>query len=382
MVIVKPTTQKSYTYLVEWTEGLKRRRAFFATAKQAASFAARKKEDIKSVAPDELPPTPNERRAIAEARAHNVPLLEAVAHWRKTIGASKGWTVAKLVESRLEEVESSHPPLSAVHLRALRLKLGRLVGMIGDLAVSSVGPTDLAPLVYASKSPSGQKHTRAILSGLFAHAARLGIQLTNPASAVRPQRRNGAVAAPEIFTPELAKRWLECVAEAAPECLCGWAISMFAGLRRAEIERLSWNEVQIERGFIEVTASKSKTKTRRLVEILPNLKAILRRAGEHTGMVFPHSPRRAEDAARKLLVHKVPKNAARHSFVSYHLALFGDVAKTELQAGHDRAVLFEHYRELVTKEEAEKYFAIQLTAESETLAGQPPGASLPIGPAD
>jgi hypothetical protein len=50
------------------------------------------------------------------------------------------------------------------------------------------------------------------------------------------------------------------------------------------------------------------------------------------------------------------QNAARHSFVSYHLALFGDVAKTELQAGHDRAVLFGHYRELVTQEEAEEYF--------------------------
>ncbi len=40
------------------------------------------------------------------------------------------------------------------------------------------------------------------------------------------------------------------------------------------------------------------------------------------------------------------------------LALFGDVAKTELQAGHDRAVLFGHYRELVTQEEAEEYFTL------------------------
>jgi hypothetical protein len=54
----------------------------------------------------------------------------------------------------------------------------------------------------------------------------------------------------------------------------------------------------------------------------------------------------------------MPKNAMRHSFVSYHLALFEDVAKTELQAGHDRAVLFGHYRELVTQEEAEEYFTL------------------------
>lgn len=63
-----------------------------------------------------------------------------------------------------------------------------------------------------------------------------------------------------------------------------------------------------------------------------------------------------ERVARKYLPFKVPPNAARHSFVSYHLALFQDVAKTELQAGHDRAVLFEHYRELVTQEDARRYF--------------------------
>ncbi len=45
------------------------------------------------------------------------------------------------------------------------------------------------------------------------------------------------------------------------------------------------------------------------------------------------------------------------------LALFGDVAKTELQASHDRAVLFGHYRELVTQTDAEEWFTIVSTPE-------------------
>lgn len=54
----------------------------------------------------------------------------------------------------------------------------------------------------------------------------------------------------------------------------------------------------------------------------------------------------------------LPKSIARHSLVSYHLALFGDLAATEMQAGHDREILFRHYRELVTPELAESYFSI------------------------
>ena len=55
-----------------------------------------------------------------------------------------------------------------------------------------------------------------------------------------------------------------------------------------------------------------------------------------------------------------PENALRHSFVSYHLAFYNDVARTEIQAGHDRKVLFRHYRELVTAASAEEFWAVQL----------------------
>ena len=41
-------------------------------------------------------------------------------------------------------------------------------------------------------------------------------------------------------------------------------------------------------------------------------------------------------------------------------AAFGDIAATEIQAGHDRAILFRHYRELATKDAAECYFSITL----------------------
>lgn len=53
-------------------------------------------------------------------------------------------------------------------------------------------------------------------------------------------------------------------------------------------------------------------------------------------------------------------NAARHSFTSYHLAMFEDAPKTSMQLGHRIPdVLYDHYRGLATKRNAEKYWDIQ-----------------------
>ncbi len=52
-------------------------------------------------------------------------------------------------------------------------------------------------------------------------------------------------------------------------------------------------------------------------------------------------------------------NAMRHSFVSYRLAATENAAQTALESGHDQAVLFAHYRELVRPKEAERFWSIK-----------------------
>jgi hypothetical protein len=54
-----------------------------------------------------------------------------------------------------------------------------------------------------------------------------------------------------------------------------------------------------------------------------------------------------------------PQNVTRHSFVSYHLAEHENAAKTALEAGHSEAILFRHYRALVTPQAAAEFWAIR-----------------------
>jgi integrase len=138
------------------------------------------------------------------------------------------------------------------------------------------------------------------------------------------------------------------------------AIGAFAGLRPAEIERLDWREIRLDRNFIEVSAAKSKTASRRLVTIQPNLKAWLEPLARKAGHVTPPNPRVKLDLSRKRAgIEHWPPNGLRHSFASYHLAHFKDAPATALQLGHSTtAMLFAHYREVVTPESASTYWEL------------------------
>ena len=63
-----------------------------------------------------------------------------------------------------------------------------------------------------------------------------------------------------IFTPENIASLLKKADATLRPFL---AIGAFAGLRTAELQRLDWSEIDLDRGFITVAASKAKTRRRR-----------------------------------------------------------------------------------------------------------------------
>jgi integrase len=148
------------------------------------------------------------------------------------------------------------------------------------------------------------------------------------------------------------------------------AIGLFAGLRSSELETLEWDEIQLAKRVIEVKASKSKTSRHRRVTISDNLFAWLE---PHDQMNGPLVLRGWRDRLQKLAKHldsehKWPRNGLRHSFASYHLAFYEDAAKTALQMGHETTkMLFQHYRELVSKEEAARFWNLMPQKENKWM---------------
>ena len=116
----------------------------------------------------------------------------------------------------------------------------------------------------------------------------------------------------------------------------------------------------MDSNLIEVTAAKSKSARRRLVEILPNLREWLLPHRKLAGMVDPPASKvRAEEARERAEIHDWPSNALRHSYASYHLAEHKDSARLALELGHiNSALIFAHYREVVKPKEAARWWQI------------------------
>jgi len=148
------------------------------------------------------------------------------------------------------------------------------------------------------------------------------------------------------------------------------AIGGFAGLRAAEIERLDWGAVNLERRIIELRAGQAKTASRRIVPISDNLAAWLSPLPRE-GRVVPEKVVfvKITKLAKELGINW-PHNALRHSYISYRIAKVQSAAQVALEAGNSPAIIFRHYRELVTEDEARQWFGIMPAISSPESRGQ------------
>src|SRR5208282_5127675 len=180
----------------------------------------------------------------------------------------------------------------------------------------------------------------------------------NEADAMRPEHAN--ISEIEFYTPKEFRAMLETAQEPMRAII---AIGGCAGLRTAEILRLTWEDVFRVPGHIEITAGKSKTRQRRLVEVCPALVAWLNPYRTFSsGSIWSGTEDTFQIAFRELceqagVARKA--NGLRHAFCTYHFALHANENLTAQQAGNSPAMIHAHYKGLATKKEAEKWFGVR-----------------------
>lgn len=299
-------------------------------------------------------------------------LTEAVEHFVKHLKATEqSAPIVELVPKFLES--QRHGKKSPYYIYELQNRLKMFIADHGDKFAAEITPSDVSTWVHSR--PVGDRtknHFRRVLSAFFAWAKMQGKCQTNPARDVG--RVKVLTGRPEIYTPAQASVVLGRAAglpEQSRDILATVLLGMFAGLRPFEAQRLTWGQV-LRRGAtwrIDLSAAGTKTAKRRLVDVKEPLRSWLERFfpfATSGPIVQPNFWKRVRDYRTEL------GNAAddheaipwigdglRHTFASYSLAESNDSAATARALGHsDTAMLFAHYAEVATPEDAKEFFAL------------------------
>jgi integrase len=245
---------------------------------------------------------------------------------------------------------------SAMYLRDLQVRLRRFSNEMGNSVVAELSTGDVEGWIQSlNVGPQTQNNFRAVLSTAWNFAVRRGYAATNILQDV--ERLDVVRDHVPVFSVEQLTALLN---NAPPEYLPVIAIGAFAGLRPEEINKLNWQDIDFEEPTIRVNATAAKTRRKRFAEISENLAAWLRPYIGNFGPVAPRNLQKLRHATmRKAGIDHWPQDVLRHSFASAHYAFHRNPAHTAMLLGHrDQNMLLTHYRDLMKRSEAARYWKI------------------------
>jgi integrase len=301
-------------------------------------------------------------------------LLEAaqafrVAHDARTASCRMGEGVSAFMQTR----ENLRPST----FNSYQYTLERTFGPLHDETLTDITHEALERIL-SEKSPTSRAMHRRTLKVFWRWASSPPRSWCNMAvveSLEAPRQTNDSDI--EILTVKETKSLLQAAEAESPAATIATAIALFAGVRMAELSRLTWRNIHED--YIEIGRSAAKKHSRRLIPICPTLRAWIdscdRPEDENTLIVPPNwtdvfkSVRRRAgwDVAARLLSYP-PKptkgpwksNACRHTCASVQIAIGTPIDDLVFKFGHSGGhdLLRRHYVSRLTKKDAFAILAI------------------------
>lgn len=212
----------------------------------------------------------------------------------------------------------------------------------------------------------------------FAAAEGRGWIKANPVAILTPPKIHRA--APHFLTVDQWKAVLGSAVKLDPDFVLFFILGGFAGIRSAEICRMAPEDIQADGFVIDLPgfrripglppARVTKSGKRRVLERIMDDKKQDRGAGLPPMIwkwikAFPKLDTANFLARRRAIVKDAgvwpwPKNAIRHTFTTYHVALNQSADRTGLILGHEESssMLWNHYRGFSTQADARRFFSM------------------------
>ncbi|WP_142525920.1 hypothetical protein, partial [Methylacidimicrobium cyclopophantes] len=191
---------------------------------------------------------------------YGVSLEEAFRRTSELLALERNSPPVRMVVERLLDAKAKEGK-SPRTLRDLRSYLGQFCCSFGDRPIACIRRQEIAE--YLDKAPSlwVRYNWQRTLSTLFAFAKTRQWLWENPLHGLPVARPK----LPEIrsYSPREAQTLLVVAREKFPEVLPYLALGFFAGLRRAELQRLDWQDIKGK--YVRVSAGKAKTASTHLL---------------------------------------------------------------------------------------------------------------------
>lgn len=311
---------------------------------------------------------------VAEAGAES--LREAVDEWKAARQAANraGVTVAEMIvrfqglndiyDSKTidfiarEYVSRLDPSVSPKHRKAV----SKAVDDLGE-AFAGVVADALDPLAFSSwledygRTRSMFNYCLRLVKPVFAWAVKNRLARTNPVEHVLPKKVQKK--APDILSPEQVRSLLSSCRDWSndtslhdnirvdcTDALTPVALLLFTGVRPAELERLTWQDIYLDKRILKISEDVAKTDSIRNVRLEENIHAYLSSipVEQRTRSLVPKNWKRKWQAVRKKADIDDLQDVCRHTYASYWLAMFENMDSLLMNMGHttSRATL-KHY---------------------------------------
>lgn len=351
------TSHGKARWLSDYRRDGRRYRAFHDTRQQAEAAVARAAAEMAEAGAAWVALDASERMRLMsfwrETQALGTTPEEVMAAWRKAGEVGSRVSVGATVKELLTVKNSAGA--SAKYRDGLRLVLGQFIRGQESAPIESLTFRDVEAFLESKRLASRQT-LRSRISTLFRFAVRRGYVRSNPCD--RLERVRAAWSSPEILTPMQAARCLVYLRR-NPRGMAWFVLTCFCGLRPEEAARTSWRAVRGD--CVAVEAQTTKVRQRRIVhphatalawlDFARKLKADLPISGAvRRGIV--------RELRGVLRLKAWPKDVTRHTAASYWLAVTQDSAFVAEQLGNSVDVLKKHYKALVTREQAERFWGI------------------------
>ena len=310
-------------------------------------------------------------RAFAKLGARSV--LEAVeyylANYREPV---RQIAVADAITQFISDREKQNRRPDT--LRNLRGRLGMFSRFYGEKRVAEVTNDDCRDFVFRKgTSPRNQINDRLAASNFLNWCVRRQFATTNTMATVDKPAVD--TQEPSILTLADCRNLLAAAREYKNGLLLPYTVlSLFAGLRPAEIGRLTWERIDLAEGTVTLDGSMAKTRQRRIVKLPENAVAWLLPLAPKRPALTPAAfachfgrVKRAAGFNGKELTngkHGEPtlrpwvQDYMRHTAISMYLAKHKHEGEAASWAGNSPNVIHRHYKGLVKEADATEFWSI------------------------